>query len=771
MGLPVRVWVVLGALCAWSEIAAQPSAVFDLGSVNNSAAIPSYASSYSITVVVGNGLTLTAIPYLVPLEANESISSVHFTADTMTIGEVADVALLHDLTTGDDVKLDLSLQATPDSLRPGFAPLWRAGEVDIRGTRYADLLLFPVSVSPNGSYVFARSVTIDVGGRGIAAQTLLSRNEMMAAEYSSQTSPSQVVDFGQIDYVIVTSAALQNAFAPLALYRSQTGLRSEIKTIESIVASYQGRDDAERLRAYLKDFYAQGGRYILLGGDQTVVPVRYAYNFNSDTLIPIDQQQVCDFYFADLTGNWDVDCDNIWGESTDDAADLKPELWVGRLPFSQSWEVSNYVSKLIAYETDPGFGDPSYLGRSFFFSSDQMRDYGVGGQHNRVAMAFPSQLSIDTVKGVEQSSGADLDPTNGTADQMIGQLSQGYGIVNVLAHGASSLFGVRSSGYNEWPKSSIRVSSDTARTDNIVNLPANGRTSLYYSIACGNGEIDHAQAPFNDSTPNVLQALLSLKDAGAIAGIGNSRWGWVSVSYLLQKAFYDSSFAHPDRPAVQAMYGSKAAYYYYRDLVYGQNFLGDPALRIYSGVPGNLLVTTTLKGDTLTMTASSSGKSIGGVSANVSCDGQLLGRVSTGADGVARFVYPFGLGTTYTVSFVKSGYAINQTTFVPSIATDVDDRPSNIPATYSLAQNFPNPFNPTTTISFDLPRQSQVELRIYNLLGQQVTTLANGAFLSGHHELIWNGCDGRGQSVAGGIYFYKIEAGDFSESRKMALVK
>ncbi len=94
-----------------------------------------------------------------------------------------------------------------------------------------------------------------------------------------------------------------------------------------------------------------------------------------------------------------------------------------------------------------------------------------------------------------------------------------------------------------------------------------------------------------------------------------------------------------------------------------------------------------------------------------------------------------------------------------------------LPNSYSMSQNYPNPFNPSTTISFNLPNTGQVQLSIYNVLGQKVTTLVNGQYTAGTHEVTWNGTDDSGSPVGSGIYFYRITSSDFDQTKKMILMK
>jgi hypothetical protein len=93
------------------------------------------------------------------------------------------------------------------------------------------------------------------------------------------------------------------------------------------------------------------------------------------------------------------------------------------------------------------------------------------------------------------------------------------------------------------------------------------------------------------------------------------------------------------------------------------------------------------------------------------------------------------------------------------------------PTEFDLRQNYPNPFNPATTIQYALPRASEVSVAIYNVLGQRVRSLVNEHQDPGYKTVWWDGKDDGGNEVSSGVYFYRIEAGDFVQSKKMTLLK
>jgi len=94
-----------------------------------------------------------------------------------------------------------------------------------------------------------------------------------------------------------------------------------------------------------------------------------------------------------------------------------------------------------------------------------------------------------------------------------------------------------------------------------------------------------------------------------------------------------------------------------------------------------------------------------------------------------------------------------------------------IPESFGLKQNYPNPFNPETVIEYDLPKSANVRVDIFNVLGQKVVTLVDSYGEAGSHQVTWNGTSESGSSVASGMYFYRIEADEFTETKKMMMLK
>ncbi len=110
------------------------------------------------------------------------------------------------------------------------------------------------------------------------------------------------------------------------------------------------------------------------------------------------------------------------------------------------------------------------------------------------------------------------------------------------------------------------------------------------------------------------------------------------------------------------------------------------------------------------------------------------------------------------------------TAYYLSLGVD-GENDNQVPTEFSLGQNWPNPFNPATTIRFGLPKSTYVTLRVYNILGGEVVTLIAKDLPAGNYQIDWNGADANGREVATGLYLYRLQADTYTETRKMLLLK
>jgi len=151
------------------------------------------------------------------------------------------------------------------------------------------------------------------------------------------------------------------------------------------------------------------------------------------------------------------------------------------------------------------------------------------------------------------------------------------------------------------------------------------------------------------------------------------------------------------------------------------------------------------------------------------------GRILRSTDGGQNWIiqyYGGGYTIPYSISFLNSqtGFAVGPTGLILKTVTggEVGITPisGEVPKIYSLSQNYPNPFNPSTTIEFDLPKDANIMITLYDVMGREVQTLASEFRKAGSYKL-----DFDGSVLSSGTYFYRLQAGEFVETKKMILIK
>jgi hypothetical protein len=151
------------------------------------------------------------------------------------------------------------------------------------------------------------------------------------------------------------------------------------------------------------------------------------------------------------------------------------------------------------------------------------------------------------------------------------------------------------------------------------------------------------------------------------------------------------------------------------------------------------------------------------------------GSIAAGAGAIVHIPFEKRPASDQDAGVVRIEEVVLADPYGGPVVTTMDGRTTlaggPVPDVYALAQNYPNPFNPTTVIEYHLPYDGKVELRVYNLAGQCVRRLLDGYEFADYHHVVWDGRDDLGRPVASGIYVYRLRAGGFLGTKKMALLR
>lgn len=440
---------------------------------------------------------------------------------------------------------------------------WPSEPVELTGTGFM-----------NGSTVAEFTVTPLRWNPATGELQRLSSLEVHIETAPLSTRPLPSVDSG--DYsrmLIVTDQSCESAFNELAQRRNDQGILTELFTMDEVYASATGRDNAEKLRNFVIDYYSTNGLdFLLLGGDTNTVPFRFAYAMTCEAGIHSREDELpCDLYFADLDGTWDANENDIFGEIEDDV-DLHPDIFVGRATVDNLTEAQTFVANIAAYEDcvqDDFYQNVLFLAEVLwtnpYTNSGESKDY--------IDEEFLPDF-LDITKLYEALGNESLATT-------MAALNEGQNFINHDGHAWYSSLGV-GTGY-------------MSITDvNMVNSGGRFAASMY-SIGCWSAAFD-----FNA----IGEHFVTNPNGCTVGYIGNSSYGWGSpgnpcygysdaLDHLYHDLLYsDWSLTNGELLALTKEYFIPYSQWenVYRWHQYDVNLLGDPSIRAYRNTPSYITV-------------------------------------------------------------------------------------------------------------------------------------------------------------------------------------
>ncbi|KKL96989.1 hypothetical protein LCGC14_1838970 [marine sediment metagenome] len=412
----------------------------------------------------------------------------------------------------------------------------------------------------------------------------------------------------KIEMLIITpnNTDYINAVKPLMEWKNEKGVKTIILSNFSL---YEGRDDAEKIRNMIKSYYEKENiQWVLLASDAgnlaDELPIRMVYN--PDVIYHGEGQRESvggeyykptDYYYADLTGTWDSDGDGIWGENSSkssdglDEIDWVPDVYVGRFPANNSFELENMVNKTVKYESNPFIGD---------WMNKMLLAGAISGPQEDEAVLTTYIWSNYIPNDMEfthlHRTGSSFDPPTPpipnrqeglSSTNVKTEMNLGYSTAIIASHGYYSYF---KDNYGD-----VFTASQAKKLTNS-NMPF-----LLYGDACTTSSYD-----INDDS--IGEILINKTNGGAIGYIGGLRVTWYyeddenleKLNRGNAKLFWEEFYLNEKFQQGRALYDSKVAYInsdYYtkgggsttydfeRKNLLTYSLLGDPEVDIYTNIP------------------------------------------------------------------------------------------------------------------------------------------------------------------------------------------
>uniref|UniRef100_A0A7V1EIL2 T9SS type A sorting domain-containing protein n=1 Tax=candidate division WOR-3 bacterium TaxID=2052148 RepID=A0A7V1EIL2_UNCW3 len=591
--------------------------------------------------------------------------------------------------------------------------------------------------------------------------------------------------------IIIAPQEFWSAFQPYADWLTDQGIKTYLITPQTIYNYFSGVDNAEKVRNYIKYCYENaGGTYFILGGDDysnvgtTFVPIRYCWSngvsvYYWDTIVP------CDLYFSDLTGNWNSNGNNRWGEMSDDA-DRFPEVYVGRITASNVQEVTNLMTKALHYEKTPGV---TFNNALWIYNEPEV---GIGDAWETFPLYFAHTHLPDRY-----------------ADVVLYHLNQGYAFANINCHGNVTKFccWMDTTGWWGW----IHSWQSSQPNHNHAGLNWSDNLNKYYpvySISCWTGAYDSLiYTPLSPSDTCIADAFVDAYlhnqqgnqgPFNACAFLGNTRNGLMSYSHDLQYEFYWRIFnpwwiGAPPEPSwtrigvaeALSKCGNRINWgdYCARYVCYTHNLFGSPYFESWTDTPGNLQVTHPTRiyvGQqiqfTVTVKDAMTNRLLRYAKVCLNKPGDIYQVGSTNANGQVTFtIKPQTTGTLKVTVTRLHNADNNYTQYRPSQTTCQVEEPEGggqalgsddlIPTTLCIVE-MATILKNNTVLKFGLPKEDNISLVLYDATGSKVRSLLEGEFPAGYHKISLPT-----EQLPTGIYFVVLRENDEQVSKKFLLIK
>ena len=416
------------------------------------------------------------------------------------------------------------------------------------------------------------------------------------------------------DYVIITKEEFIPSFQDLAEWKTKKGVYTIVVDVDDIYNSYQGCDQQEKIRNYIKDAYLNWGiSYVLLGGDTEIIPVRFVaceeYNLND-----VSKYTESDIYYAGLDGNWNSNYNNYWGENYDNA-DLYADVFVGRSPSINISDASTFVNKIISYETFQSTNNKSYVKNSLFVAanlspspdnSNGLRSICESLNNLTATSGFLDQQYYYTLKLYDKSNDGNFynsdQPENGryfelSSENFINALNTGWSSFGQSYGKFHLVYHMDHSSFNAMGASSKIKGESIFRNDADDLLNGMDYLHIIYSDGCHPNEF---------SKNSISEHFINNENGGCVAFLGNSNAGWSNdyiafINYFCTPLYSGQEY-HIGNLNAMGNFNNLNSY-----MRKNRNLLGDPEMPIWTDTPLELTVSASYSNTNKTISGTISG--------------------------------------------------------------------------------------------------------------------------------------------------------------------
>lgn len=661
------------------------------------------------------------------------------------------------------------------------APMEFRGSSVIMGIPVAYVSVYPARWNPaSGAIELLTSLTLKVtfesAPEAMTVQRRSARSEARARETVMNCvanpegvsgSGAAIVDSRNLaygEYVIIATVDYESFAQELADWKTSKGVPASVVTTGWIDTNYSLYDLEQEIRAFLTDCRDEGVEYVLIYGDDNIIPGRDAKI--SDGFTTVEFPPV-DLYWSDINDMvpgadlWDSNNNHIWGQYGIDQVDYHPDLWVGRASVNSTGECGIFNEKVFIYErimtVDYFEGSPGELRIGYTTEMLWPGCYGSAGAE---------LISEFVPDGWAEEKCYDSEGNNSYAitDSMLNSCPHH---VYHASHGAATLFSLPGGYYS------------TADFMNLDNINYGGLPAIWNSISCLIGHLDGFEC-MGDAWNN--------SPGGGGFGSFNARYGYgnpgnpgYGTSEILCRYFYDVMWNDD-------LYILGAAHAMGNDemsppngdiedwCVKEYNLFGDPELPMWSVEAVQLEadhVASISGASTVTVTVSAGGSPVEGARVCLQKGDWKTGDIymidDTDASGQCSFfVNPVSTGAISVVAWARDHIccigAIDVT------GTGMEEGAGQTCAN-GLGAVYPSPAMSSVTIPFSLASDGEVRVDVYDISGRLAATVSREEMEAGDHSLVWELTDGEGRPVPSGIYRVRISSGEWSGCTSLLVVR